>query len=60
MASKTVTRSILENYRELHFLPWLNLHIIIIHYYQEYYNETFVFPKILRPGLDAAPLMCPT
>ena len=45
MASKTVTRSILENYRELHFLPWLNLHIIIIHYYQEYYNETFVFSQ---------------
>ena len=46
MASKAVTRSILENYRELHFLPWLNLHIIIIHYYQEYYNETFVFSQI--------------
>ena len=31
----------------------------IIHYHQEYCNETLVFSKGLKPGSDAAPLMCP-
>ena len=51
----------LANYTEIllrvSLLPWLNLYI---YYYQEYYNETLVFSKILRPGSDAAPLMCRT
>ena len=54
-----VQQTVLKYYRELRFWLWLNLYIIV-HYYQEYYNETLVFSKILRPGSDAAPLMPPS